>query len=374
MLDQDRIVRKEVALGQIRDIAPPQGHIGLQIAPFEPVDSDDVIFEYITPEVTGLVPARAEDAESELAQKDDSVGEGRASLIDWAEKLHYDASDVTRYREYLAMAALAAGGSTAFPLTAGRMTETMAAKFAKDRAGLRKKIDNRIEWLVLQALVEGVITYDDGKIKFSVDYQRPANQQDEAPAGGLWSLTTSDPIGDANAIIDTMFTAHGVTMGQGWCSRKVARSLLNSDRWAARSGMASTAGGGPVDPAYLIAGWSSEQVLAVFEAQTGIKLHVYDSVYRTRAIGSTTTVNNRFMADNKLVLLPKAEEIAELEGGGVGFAKTLTSPHPEGDWQSGFYEWEQGTKDPWGQDVGAGIKAFPVFPYLEYTYVATVLA
>src|SRR5688572_17546555 len=97
-LSQDRLVRKEVALGVLREYEPPQDHMGLRlIAPFEEVQSDDVIFSYTRGLTAGLAPARAEDAESELAQKDESVGSGRASLIDWALKDHYDPSDVQRY-------------------------------------------------------------------------------------------------------------------------------------------------------------------------------------------------------------------------------------------------------------------------------------
>src|SRR5690348_8566467 len=99
----DRLVRKEVALGIIREILPPQDHIGLQVvAPWLEVESDDVIFDYAKGLTDGLAPARAEDSESELAQKDDTyVGQGRASVIDWALKDHCSASDVTRYREFL---------------------------------------------------------------------------------------------------------------------------------------------------------------------------------------------------------------------------------------------------------------------------------
>jgi hypothetical protein len=57
----------------------------------------------------------------------------------------------------------------------------------------------------------------------------------------------------------------------------------------------------------------------------------------------------------------------------IGFAKTLTSPHPMGNWQPGFYEWERETVDPWGYDVGTGVKAFPVFPHMDLTYTLTVL-
>ena len=96
-------------------------------------------------------------------------------------------------------------------------------------------------------------------------------------------------------------------------------------------------------------------------------------MYRTRPIGSNTVTNNRFTPEDTILFLPRAEDLADVDDTEVGFAKTLTSPHPEGNWQPGFYEWEQEKKDPWGQDVGTGIKAFPVFPHLEYTYSVKVL-
>ena len=84
-LPPDRLVRKESALGFIREIQPPTQHLGLQLVPFMDVPTDEVIFNYLTGMTDGLAPARAEDAESELAQKDDLYAStGRASLIDWA--------------------------------------------------------------------------------------------------------------------------------------------------------------------------------------------------------------------------------------------------------------------------------------------------
>lgn len=374
-LTQDRIVRKEVSLGAVREILPPMGHIGTAlVAPFKEVQSDDVIFSYISPEVDGLAPARAEDAESELADKDDTVGTGRASVVDWAIKDHYDASDVTRYREFLRLAELAASGGS-FPLTIGSMTEDFATKVAGDTKRRRRKLDNRLEWMIFRALSTGVITYAAGKIKFNVDFERPADQQAQAPdSGDLWSLTTADPVGDFIAIDDFMWDTHSIRMGKAIGSRKAWNAMLNSDRFAARSGLTGATGGVPVDPRYLIDGWGLDAVLSVFERQTGITPIIYDSVYRTRAAGSKVTVNNRFLEENRIVVLPKDEFIAEASDNEIGFAKTLTSPHPEGQWSSGYYEWERSTVDPWGQDIGTGIKAFPVFPLMEYTYTVDVLA
>jgi hypothetical protein len=379
-LPQDRLVRKEVSLGLVREIEPPQTHIGLTIAPLTPVATDEVIFEYAKGLTSGLAPARAEDAESELARKDDVIySQGRASVLDWALKDHYTASDVSRYREYLRIQEQLQAGD--FPLTIGSQTEDWQGKLARDTALRRRKLDNRLEALIMTSLETGALAYDDGKIKFSIDWGRPAGQQDEAPAGGTWNLTTSDPIGAINAMNDTMYDTYGVRMNRAIASRKVINSILNSDKFAARSGLAIPSGGsggsaasGGVDPRYLIDGWGPSAAAAVVERATGVTFTEYDAVYRTRTLGGTTITNTRFMSDKKIVFLPDPQYLDDAASDlNIGFAATLSSPHPMGNWQSGFYEWERETTDPWGYDVGTGIKAFPVFPLLEYSYVMSVL-
>jgi hypothetical protein len=69
-----------------------------------------------------------------------------------------------------------------------------------------------------------------------------------------------------------------------------------------------------------------------------------------------------------MFFLPGPGDLGDIDDTEIGFAKTLTSPHPEGNWTSGYYEWEDETRDPWMRVRGSGIKAFPVFPYMEYTY------
>lgn len=365
---QDRLVAKEVALGTIREYPQPEGHIGLSlIAPFKSVESDDVIFDYTQGLLTGLAPARAEDAEAELAQKDESVGYGRASVIDWAIKDHYDASDVTRFREALLLGQTNTGS---FPLTIGSMTDGFAERLARDTLIRRRKLDNRLEWLIMKSLENGEIDYDDGKVKFTVDWGRPGGNS--TTVGTLWSSASSDPINDVGEVQDAAWDDYSIRLTRGIASQKVIRNILNSDKFAARSGFAGA--GNPdlnVDPRYLIDGWGFEAARAVFERATGVTLIPYDAVYRVRGSGSSIT-NKRFLSDDKVILLPSPQDIEAVDDT-VGFAATLTSPHPEGNWQTGYYEWERSTVDPWGYDTGTGIKAFPVFPHLEWTYTLTVL-
>lgn len=375
---QDRLIRKEVALGTIREQEPPQQHIGTRIvAPWMEVATDDVIFDYARGLTDGMAPARAEDAESELAQKDLLMGgTGRASVIDWALKDHYTASDVMRYREALMIQGRIAGVNSISdtPVTVESTISEFRAKIARDDLLRRRKLDNRVEWLIMRAIEDGSIVYNDGKIKFTVAFGRPANQQNQAPAGGLWSTTTSDPIGDIMAVQEYMYNLYGIRMTRAITSRRVLNSIVNSDRFAARTGM--VVGGtpsSPIDLNYLVSGWGPSAAQEILERQTGIQFTEYDAVYRTRPVGSTTVTNHRFLSDNKIYFLPDPADVDELDDT-IGFGRTLTSPHPEGLWQPGFYEWERETVDPWGLDRGTGVKAFPLFPHLEWTYTMSVLA
>lgn len=379
----DRLVRKEVSLGAIREKQPPMEHIGLaQIAPFLDVATDDVIFEYIKGGLQdGLAPARAEDAEAELAQKDDLLyGSGRAAVVDWSLKDKYTPSDVSRFREDLFLKNQLQGtvtgpngGNLNF---VGRTADDFLRRVARHDTMRRRKLDNRLEWLIMSAMENGTISYNDGKIKFTVNYGRPADQQNIAPPGGLWSSPTCDPIGDLLAASQLMFDRYGVRPSKGILSTKIVNNLWKSNRFLAAVGV-PVVGGTPsvtVDPNYLgLAGYNPAGALAIVSQATGIDFTIYDAVYRTRPIGGTTFTNNRFVSDNKVILLPGEGDLGEIDDTEIGFAKTLTAPHPEGNWQSGYYEWEAEKSDPWMQVRGTGIKAFPVFPYMEYTFSYAVL-
>ena len=363
-LSQDRLVRKEVALGVIREYEPPQDHMGLRlIAPFMNVQSDDQIFTYTRGMTAGLAPARAEDAESELAGKDDATGSGRASLIDWALKDHYDASDVTRYRESLILGGIAEAAS--LPLTVGTMTEDWATKIARDSMLRRRKLDNRLESLIMGGLDTGSISYNDGKIIFSVKFDRPSSQQDMAtPSGNLWSAANADPIGDILTIQYDALTKYGVKLDRAIISTKILRAAMKSDKFTN-----SLIGSNPL---YTVAGWGIQAALDFIASQTGLTFMVYDSVYRTRPIGGATITNTRYTREDYAIFLPSQADVDSLDDA-IGFGATLTSPHPEGNWTPGYYEWERSTVDPWGHDMGTGIKAFPVLPHLDYTYVMKVV-
>lgn len=391
-IGQDRLIRKEVALGVIREIVPPQNHIGLAICPFMDVPVDDVIFQYAQGLTDGLSPARAEDAESELSQKDDTfLSEGRASVLDWAIKDHYTASDINRYREWL-LIQQQMRDQNILPLTVSQGMEGWQAKLARDTLRRRRKLDNRIEWMIVnQGLSTGQINYNDGKIKFTVDYGRPATQSNTVKSSTLVDPTgqgvpnftfnaadmcnaSGDPISDILGLQNWMYDVYGIHLDRAIASRRFLSNLWNSTKFAARTGLVAAGSplSSPIDPKYLIDGWSPQAAQVLIENATGIKFIEYDSVYRTRPVGSNTVTNNRFLPQAQVIFLPSESDLAEFDDTQIGFAKTLTSPHPAGNWTPGYYEWEKEYGvDPWGYDVGTGVKAFPVFLHMDKTVTYT---
>lgn len=356
-----RLVNKDVMLGLLRELEPPQKHIGNSILPMQNVESDDVIWDAVKGLTVGLAPARAADAESELQQSDEVVGTGKASIIDWAIKDRWNASDVQRFREITAFA-----GADSIPRTVESITADFQAKMARKALKRRRQLDNRIEWLAWQA-VQDLLSYNDNKVKFSVSYGIPSDQKVVIPAV-TWDLTTADPIGNTLAWRELVRNRTGVELTRAVTSRKVLFSVMNNTKFAQLfSGQ---------NPFYMLStDFGIAQATDKLAAATDMSWTVYDASYRTRPFGSTTITNTRFTNDKDVFLFPDPGDLEAYSGGdnGLGLGNILSSPHPEGNWQSGFYEWEKERTDPWGVDQGTGIKAFPVLYAPEVLFNARVL-
>lgn len=372
----DRLIRKEVALGVIREIVKPEDHLGLSLFPWYEVPSDDYIFSYVKGLTTGLAPATAESAESELAQKDSGLaGQGRASMIDWRLKDHYEADDVQRFLDLAMLAESGALGPGGLPNSLQGTLNQFPQKVAQDTGERRRRLDNRAEWLLMQSLSTGGVAYNDGNIKFAVDWERPADQQAEAPASGTYALTSHDPIGDINKIKRLMYNRYGIKITRAICSNKFLLSLGNSDRFILRAGMgpASTSGLTQADIPYLINGWGPQVAIDIVKAQTGVEFIEYDSGYRSKPdFSNAAPTFNRFLPEDRVIFLPDDASIREFDSSPIGFGKMMTSPHTMGNGAAGFYDWEQSTTDPWGRNIGTGVKMFPLFPHMELSYTMDV--
>lgn len=374
----ERLIRKETSLGLIREQETREDFIGNTIAPMKDVDSDEVTFAYLEDTgATGLAPARADDAESKLYQRDDfRAGEGRASVIDWALKDKYTASEVERYRQDLLDLEKTGGAGAGQRIgTLQSNTEKFQSMLNRDALERRRRLDNRIEWLQVTPLVTGGLSYNDGDLKWDVDFGRPADQTDQAPTSGLWDFETNpdfDVIGDLLKVAEDHYDKYGIELKRGIISKKKINQWYRSTKFRQlglfQAGLANPAQT-DIDLNYLGGAVTPQAAINYIQEQTGITFETYDAAIRTRPVGQPKSAAQmvRFMPEDRVILMPDSSGLAEFDNTEIGFASTLTSPHPEGNWASGFYEWEQETTDPWMFVRGTGIKAFPVFPYLQYT-------
>jgi hypothetical protein len=368
-LPQDRLLRTEVALGTVRQLVPLEGMWGLNFAPIKEIDSDNfVIYQAVGDAQTGMAPARADDAEAELFQQDEvRPGEGRGRTVDWALKSWYNTSSVNSHREMQrALDALRGTGNITDGQSIDNLVANFNAKVIRDTIARRRRLEMRLNWLAMTSMVEGVLAYNDGKIKFSVNWGRPAGQHRFAPNSGLYNSTTHDPIDDIRRIQQDGRDKYGLLINEAYCSQKYLDSFYRSAKFAQLSG---TAGASLQDLAYLLPGFGPGSAVSIVEERTGMKFTVIDEVYRNRAVGATTYTTTRWLPEDEVLFKPSNDQIEALDDTGVGFASTLTSPHPAGNWTPGWYEWEKDYgQDPWAYAVGNGIKAFPVFPWLKVTY------
>ena len=368
-MDYDRIVRKEASLGFIRQLAPPEDHLWPKLIPMMDVPTDDFVFDYIEPDITsGLASARAQDAESELVQHDFwAGGQGRASIMDWANKDTYSDTAVVHYRDAQAIAQAMNASGAQLPTTVAQNVNHLPTKIARHARQRVQRFHNRFEEIFTKSLVNSEYTYNDGRMGFTIPWGRPAGQTDQTPESGTYAADTHDPVNDFLAVGQYMFDTHGITIDRVIGSRKALSSFYKSSKFRLLTGFAPGAGVGESDMNYLVKGWGPRAAMEFVAEQTGITPIVHDSVYRTRNADGTVTAT-RYLPEDTLIFLPAASSISEIDSTGLGFGRVCTAPHIEGNMQSGFYEWEQLQRDPWQLTVGTGIKAFPVLPYMHFTY------
>jgi len=369
-LSQSRLIRQETALGIVRNLVPQDELIGLsEFAPLKDIDTDDFVIQLgdVGPS-TKMAPARADDAEAELFQQDRFVpGEYRGRTIDWAIKSRYSTSDINTHRDAVDTAARIGNGQP-LPLFVNRVLEGFNEKVQRDTVKRREMLDYRLNWLIMQSVTEGALAYNDGKIKFNINWGRPADQHRQAPKSGTYASTTHDPIDDIKAVKAKMRNLYGIELDRAYCSPEFLETFWHSDKFrqiAAPGNSGVTA----EDMPYLLAGWGPDSAVRIVEQATGITFRPYNGVYRTRLEGTKTFQQHRWMPVDDVIFMPAESDINAIDETDLGFGRTLTSPHPAGDWTSGFYQWEKDYgQDPWGYAVGTGIKAFPVLPHLNWTY------
>lgn len=369
LVPTSRLVRQEVALGLVRQLVPSKELIGLQLAPFKEIKADDFVIQLANGTSTRMANARADDAESELFQNDDFLpGEYRGRTVDWALKSRYNTSDINTHRDAIKAAEKLRDSGITYPFVDVTVSD-MNERIAEHTVMRREALDMRLNWLIMESLVNAAVAYNDGKIKFAVNWGRPAAQHHFAPASGTYASTTHDPVADIQAVKTDARRRYGISIKRAICSQEYLDTFWLSEKFRLLAMGVAGAGAEASDLPYIVPGWGPDSAVQMVERITGVKFTVHDSVYTTRDIGSQTFVNNRWFPIDDVLFLPDEDEINAFDETGLGLGKMLTSPHVAGNNTPGFYAWEKDYgQDPWGYALGTGIKAFPVFPHMNKTY------
>jgi hypothetical protein len=320
-----------------------------QWLPFKEVATEQTIYDIIRTQ-SGIAPFRAKDAEAELVEGE-AIAQAVADMADIASKRRFNTSDLRKIREAGALPVL--DDAPTLIAQAGREAEQ---KVRNALSNLRKRVDNRLEWLRVNALL-GSISYS-GRVQLSVDYGVPATQNDVTPAF-FWDQTgDAKPLTDLITWIDQVESASGIPVRHLVTSRKVLLNLaLNADF---RSVLQYT---NPL--------WSVQAAQDLVQRETGLTIHIYESKFTNKAANGTVTTS-RFLDHRYIVLLPDPGLGGEVPEGSVG--DVATAPHPLNNFQPGVYTWQDVSKDPYGLEVGVGILAFPRVFHPEALFNAQVLS
>lgn len=314
--------------------------IGLEFLPFYDSATEETMWDIVRA-TNPLAKFRAVDGEAELVGRQ-AFDRAYADVVSLARKERFNTSDLRKIRE-----------AGMLPIVDGKtsLVSQMAAEAKKKiRVAMERcknAIDNRLEWMQMNALL-GKINYT-GDVKIEVDYGITAGQSGVVPSV-LWSDTTNaDPVKDILEWQETVENNCGIQPDTIIMSRKTLRYVTYSAKL--RDVFQYT------NP--LMALKRAQEVL---EDQTEVKIILYNSRY-TSEDGSTTA---RFLDENKVIMLPSKNVLPE----GVG--DTARVGHPLNGYTPGYYFWTEEKKDPYGLFGGVGLDAFPRIKHPEVLFNARV--
>jgi len=325
-------------------------HIGEGILPYVPVATEKTVWDIVETDL-GMAKFAAPDAESPLIDKL-KIEQAAATIASIREKERFIESDLRAMRE-----------AGELPLVKDNPQTLLAALRVEAEQRLRRSLNrqktrvaSRVEWMRWQAL-QGNITYDDGEIKFAIDYGIPSANQVTLSGTQLWSDTTNaDPLKNINDWIDTFIeNRKGLSLTRMYCSRKILGYMAQNAKIRSLLKYNSR-----VDPAAF--GSPKQAKNLILNMTDMIEVHVFDSFYEATP-GAT---GSRFLPQNRIILLPPALVDGEVLG------DVADGPHAHNDYHPGYYTWTEKKKDPYTVFVGVGRECFPRIYHPDWIFIADV--
>ncbi|MEH7223860.1 major capsid protein [Bacillus sp. JJ1566] len=243
-----------------------------------------------------------------------------------------------------------------------RRTQLNDADYAVDAIKARK------EWIAMQSIATGGVTYSEGGVQFSVDFGYTAEQKPVLSGTDLWSDTTnSNPIEDIQGWVNAMGDK-GIALPRALASRQIINYLLqNKNVRIAYHGDPS----GAANPPQL----TKSQLDSLFESLGLPKVVAYDTQARleNRALtnGKLAFSTLRMAPQNRFVMLPEgplghylwAESTEEMLGD-IQAEKTDSN---------GIYVFRKVNEHPIRvETIGVNL-AFPSFGFNDSVVSATVI-
>jgi hypothetical protein len=316
--------------------------IGLDFLPFYDSPTEETMWDIVRA-VNPAAAFRAVDGEAELVGRQ-AFDRAYADVVSMARKERFNTSDLRKIRE--------AGMLPVIDGTQSLISQMAAEAKKKIRMALERcknAIDNRLEWMQINALLGKIDSPSGSSVKFSVDYGIGGAQSGVVPSV-LWSTVASaTPLDDIQSWQTTVLDACGILPDTIIMSRKALRYIMNNT--AIRTMMQYT---NPM--------MSIDKAREVIQDNANINIILYDTMY-TDETGATTS---RFLAENKIIMLPSKNILPE----GVG--DTARVGHPLANYTAGYYSWSEEKKDPYGVFAGVGLDAFPRIIHPEVLFNATV--
>jgi hypothetical protein len=243
-----------------------------------------------------------------------------------------------------------------------RRTQLNDADYAVDAIKARK------EWIAMQAVATGAVTYSEGGVQFTADFGYASEQKPVLSGTSLWSDTAnSNPLNDIMGWVNA-FGDKGINLGRALTSRQIISYLLqNKNIRLAYHGNPS----GAANPPQL----NNEQLNALLASYGLPKLVAYDTQARVEnkalSANKLSFSNVRMAPQNRFVMLPDgplghylwAETTEEM----------MSDIQAEKTDSNGIYVFRKVNEHPIRvETIGVNL-AFPAFGLNDSVVTATVL-
>jgi len=313
--------------------------IGLDFLPFYESATEETMWD-IVHAASPMANFRAVDGEAELGGKQ-AFDRAYADLVSIARKERLNTSDLRKIKE-AGMLPVVDGA----PSLIGMMAAEAQKKIRMALERSKMAIDNRLEWMQINALL-GKISFT-GKVKIDVDYG--IGFYGVAPTTPWSTVASATPIEDIITWQEQVRAATGIVPD----TLIMSRAALNYVR--KNTGIQE------------VLKYTSKSIISFnaakqyIEENAGVNVILYDTTY-TADDGSGTT---RFLAENKVILLPSKNVLPE------GLGDTARVGHPLSGYTPGYYTWQNEEMDPYGLEIGVGLDAFPRIKHPEVLLNANV--